>query len=445
MHTPPSPRAPRRALRTAGLSSIVAAMIVAGTANSSSAQPHTTGQWTEKVAPELLAQVSSSTTRTTGAATSVRALANFASFEARALFLDTTTVEVLNVYDNFPTIMMSVDAGAVRQLATRADVSFVEDVPVATTFDSESFPLTGTDDAHAAGFTGAGTTIALIDDGIDASHEAFDAGDAFPNDKVIGGADFADNDDDPSIDCVDQSHGTATAGVAAANGGGITGTAPDAQVVMVKVQSAGLCGSSSLDGDLIGAIDWVVSNGDALSIDVLSMSLGYGSYRGSCDSSEPALASAVNAATNAGILVFAASGNGAQKSAMSAPACLSGAISVGAVYDANIGSTRFQICSDRTTAPDRVTCYSNSDSGLDLLAPSNNAFTAQSGGGSTSTFGGTSSATPFAAGVAADLIAAGASPSQVLSILRSTGRAVTDPANNRTTPRVDTLAAVQSV
>ncbi len=437
------------ALLAAGIAGALAPPTALADSGSAHRQPSTAwsaAAWSEKVAPELLAQMEAAAVSTRSAdgpaAQPVRALVNLAAPGVDVAAIEATGAVVTRRYENIPVVAVEVDASAVPAVAALGEVSFVEDVPVATTMDSESFPLTRTDQAHAAGFRGAGTTIAVIDDGIDAAHEAFGAGAPFPNSKVIGGTDVADFDGDPSIDCVDQSHGTATAGVAAANGGGITGTAPDADIVMVKVQSASICGSSSLDGDLVGAIDWVVSNRAALGIDVLSMSLGYGSYSGSCNAAEPAIASAINAATSAGIAVFAASGNSATKSRMSAPACIDNAIAVGAVYDANLGPVRFSICRNRSTRADLVTCYSNSGPSLDLLAPSNNAFTAQAGGGSTSTFGGTSSATPFAAGVAADAIAGGASPSAVRDLLRATGTSVTDPTNGRTTPRVDALAAV---
>jgi subtilisin family serine protease len=462
MNNPLPSRAPARRRLAVTLAAVATAASAALVPNGASqalpgGSSRADARWADKIAPELLAQTNGlATTSADATQHRVEAIVNLAvpagaGVDAIAAAQDAATpaieasgAQVLRRYANVPAIVVTIDADALAATASLGTVAYVEDMPVAQTMDNESFPLTGTDTAHADGFRGQGTTIAIIDDGIDAEHEAFGNGVGFPNDKVIGGADFADFDDDPSIDCTAQSHGTATSGVAAANGGGITGTAPDASLVFVKIQSASICGDSGLDGDLVGAIDWVVSNRDTYGIDIISMSLGFGAFRGNCDAQEPALASAVQAASSAGILVFAASGNGASKSAMSAPACMTGAIAVGAVYDANIGPVQFTVCGDRSTAADRVTCYSNSSAGLDLLAPSNNAFTAQAGGGSTSTFGGTSSATPFAAGVAAAVLAAGASSDSVLGILVATGDPVTDPANRRTTPRVDTLAAVRA-
>jgi subtilisin family serine protease len=79
-----------------------------------------------------------------------------------------------------------------------------------------------------------------------------------------------------------------------------------------------------------------------------------------------------------------------------------------AVYDANIGNIQFpELCTDATTAADKVTCYSNSAGFLTLLAPSHNARTPSmtiAGGGYTNTFGGTSAAAPYTAGAIAALM-----------------------------------------
>ena len=111
--------------------------------------------------------------------------------------------------------------------------------------DVQANALTGVDRVHHAGFTGRGVTIAMIDDGIDAAHPAFGGDTAWPNNKIMGGYDFADNDSDPRNDCAQQGHGTAVAGIAVGNGAGVLGTAPDAQIVMLKIQSAQQCGGAS--------------------------------------------------------------------------------------------------------------------------------------------------------------------------------------------------------
>lgn len=339
---------------------------------------------------------------------------------------------------------------AILELAAMGEVEFIETVPTMQKMDSQSHPLTGVDQVHAADFTGRDVTIAIIDDGIDSAHAAFGGDTAWPNDKVIGGYDFADHDSDPRNDCPQQSHGTAVAGVAAGNGGGVLGTAPDAKIVLLKIQSESRCGSASLDGDLIGALDWAVTNREQFGIDIISMSLGGQVFSSPsvCDNALAALRQIIDVAHEAGIVIFAASGNEAQTNAIAQPACLSNVISVGAVYDDDLGSARFSICSDAVTGADRVTCYSNSADFLDILAPAHCATTASTTNGRQDCFGGTSASTPFAAGVAATLLEAANAPlnnDSIRRLLVESGVAVFDDKSGFFTPRIDAQAALDAL
>ncbi len=358
------------------------------------------------------------------------------------------TFTLLNRYRNIFGFSALADEEAILELAAMGHVAFIEAVPTMHKMDTQSHPLTRIDAVHTGGFTGKDVTIAIIDDGIDAAHPAFGGDPAWPNAKIIAGHDFADNDTDPRNDCAQQSHGTAVAGVAAGNGAGVLGTAPDANLVFLKVQSAQWCGNNLLDGDLVGALDWVVSHREQYGIDMISMSLGGRTFSNAtvCDNASPAMRQLINMAHAAGVVIFAASGNEAQSSAIAQPACMSNIISVGAVYDANIGPANFSICADRETGPDHVTCYSNSADFLDIVAPAHCATTASTstGTGRQSCFGGTSSATPFAAGVAATLLEAARTPlnhDTMRRLLVETGVAVFDPKSGLFTPRIDAQAA----
>ena len=86
-----------------------------------------------------------------------------------------------------------------------------------------------------------------------------------------------------------------------------------------------------------------------------------------------------------------------------------------------------------TTSADQEAPYSNTASFLSLLTPSHNAYTTAMGGGYTPTFGGTSAASPYAAGTAAVLQSAATallgspfSPANVGSILASSGDHLTN-------------------
>ena len=352
--------------------------------------------------------------------------------------------QVWNLYQSTYGFSAYADAAAIRALADHADVAFVQELPLYVKMDAQAHAITNADNAHSGGTTGSGVTIAVIDDGIDHDHAAFGGQSAWPNSKILGGRDFADNDNNPRIDCTNQSHGTAVTGVAVGDGGGIVGSAPDAKAVFLKIQSASICGQNGLDGDIPGAIDWAVTNRNNFSpaIKIISMSLGTNStFTNPCSSI--AEASALSAARSAGMVTLVASGNGAVTNGIASPACHPDAVSVGATYDANIGGANFGLCNDTSTFADKITCYSNSDTFLDILAPSHCATTAQSGGGTNTCFGGTSSATPYAAGVAALIFETNPSISRANAITAlEAGTNITDSRNGVTKPRVDAVASI---
>ena len=71
-----------------------------------------------------------------------------------------------------------------------------------------------------------------------------------------------------------------------------------------------------------------------------------------------------------GMLLFASSGNNASPTSMGSPSCNQSTISVRAVYDGNNGSITFPGgCTDATTTADQITCFTQSNVTLDLLAP----------------------------------------------------------------------------
>ena len=195
------------------------------------------------------------------------------------------------------------------------------------------------------------------------------------------------------------------------------GIAPDAGIAAIRVFGNSGGGRFS---DIDAALDWVLDNRAALGIRVVNLSLGDGGQYGSpaafpCSGSNTA--SAVSALVSAGVAVFAASGNEGFDAGISFPACVGSAISVGGVYDANVGPVSWCgnaqcttiLCTDNPTTADKFVCHSNSGANLDLLAPDWRTDAPQEGGG-THAFGGTSAASPYAAGEAAVLFAGAAEP-----------------------------------
>ncbi|MEP7133256.1 MAG: S8 family serine peptidase [Acidobacteriota bacterium] len=316
---------------------------------------------------------------------------------------------------------------------------------------SESVPLIGADTVHAQGVTGRGVTVAILDTGVTANH-------ADLADDVAGQQCFCRNADGtgccpngqpeqsgPGSAEDDNGHGTNVAGVVTSAGRiAFPGVAPNSKIVAVKVldRNNQFAGASQV----VSALDWV--NQNRPDVRVVNMSLGtFALYDAPCDqasASATALAEAVGALRARGVTVFASAGNDRSPARLTAPACATAVVAVGATYDSDVGSVSVLGCLDAATAPDRVACFSNSGPGLRLLAPGA-VITSTGIGGARSAYVGTSQASPHAAGVAALLLEARPSldPFAIETILSVSGRAVTDAKNGLTTPRIDAAAALR--
>jgi hypothetical protein len=312
---------------------------------------------------------------------------------------------------------------------------------------SESVPLIQANSVHSLGIRGNGVRIAIIDTGIDTDHPDFST--AAPGDRIVAQNCFLSGASCPSPPNVAEDgngHGTHVSGIAASDGSvSPVGVAPQAQLVAIKVLRDN--GSGYLS-DTIAALDWIYTNNASLNVKVVNMSLGsLDLYTPPCDGAYPAMTTAINNLRNIGVISFAASGNNANATQMSLPACISTVVSVGAVYDANVGSISWgnpQVCRDLTTAADQVACITNGVP--DLQAPGA-LITSSFIGDGTATLGGTSMASPHVAGTAALLIQAKPSitPTEIEAVLQTTGVPVTDPKNGQTRPRINAFAAVSAV
>jgi serine protease AprX len=182
---------------------------------------------------------------------------------------------------------------------------------------------TGAQAFWAAGFTGQGVDVAIIDSGV-SPVEALNA----PG-KVVYGPDLSIESQSPNLTNLDTfGHGTFMAGLIAGRDAGLTapyaqapasayrGMAPDARIVSVKVATAD--GGTDVS-QVIAAIDWVVQhrNDDGMNIRVLNIS--YGTNSSQWFGVDP-LAFAVEKAWDAGIVVVAAAGNSGFQAKGSSPA-----------------------------------------------------------------------------------------------------------------------------
>jgi subtilisin family serine protease len=214
--------------------------------------------------------------------------------------------------------------------------------------------------------------VAVIDTGVDQTQPDLRG-------KLLAGFDFVNGDTDANDD---NGHGTAVAGIIAAdsdNGIGVAGYCWQCRLLPVKVVGAD---GSGYDSTLANGMVWATDHGAR----VLNVSLGG-------PSDDLTVTAAAQYAQAHGALVVAAAGNDSS-STLQYPAALPNVVSVSA--------------SDQD---DRL--YSFSNSGAMLAAPGENTTTAPKGG--YEFFIGTSSAAPVVSGVAglAFSAAPSASPGQV--------------------------------
>lgn len=245
-------------------------------------------------------------------------------------------------------------------------------------------------------------TVAVIDDGLE-DHE--DLNDSAGNSRYVGGFTPANNGNGDAIS--GSNHGVACAGSIAAshNSLGVRGVAP-----LVKLLSVNIFFGGESTQDIADGITWAKNNG----ADVLSNSWGYTSCTASFSNIVGAISDAnSNGRGGLGAIVIFASGNG-YKSCVDFPANVSSAVAVGAFANTGLRSA-----------------YSNYGADLDIMAPSNNVGgpgagvrttdrmggAGYSSGNYTNNFGGTSSACPTAAGVAALVL--GYDPSLTTSALKN--------------------------
>lgn len=355
-------------------------------------------------------------------------------------------------YESFSMLAGTASRAGALALSARSDVAWIAldgvKRPVQATPQNAQL-LINSDQANNRGFTGKGQAVAVIDTGVDYTIATMGGG-QFPNSKVIGGTDTADRDSDP-MDC--EGHGTEVSGIVA----GPTGVAPDAKIVAIKVFSStspdnASCTNEANDSDILQGINYAITNRATFGIGTINISLGGsfddGADHGYCDADEPSYESAFESAMAAGMVVAVSAGNDGTTSALSAPACVSAAVSVGAVYSDTFRRVTWADpggCTDSPAAPDQIVCFSNSATNLSLLAPGAFWAVAKKGGAIDDRFAGTSPSAGAVSGAVAVLRQArpDLSPAGIVGVLRSSGKTITDSRNSVSTPRVDVLAAVQ--
>lgn len=266
-------------------------------------------------------------------------------------------VQLLRDYNALPISFYRIqNRNALVSLLNNPNVKAVYPNRVSKATLSQSLNQIGQPVAKTQGFTGAGTTVAVLDTGANYRHPdlgSCTAPGTPASCRVSYALDFAPEDN--SLD--DNGHGSNVSSI-------VAGVASEAKIVALDV----FRGASAYDSDIISALNWVTNQAETLNIKSANLSLGNSTrYSSTCTSSS--LTNSFQKLRNVGVIPVVASGNDAYTNGISYPACTAGAVSVGAVYDANVGGRGYQNCSDQSTYMDKVTCFSNSASNLTLLAP----------------------------------------------------------------------------
>lgn len=198
--------------------------------------------------------------------------------------------------------------------------------PVNETKLADSVPAIGGNISQETGYTGKGMVVAILDTGLDTSHEAFrnavngpkfskqDIADKlesdslragnvnvdsiYQSDKIPFAYDYYGSDTNVSGG---NSHGTHVAGIVGANSGQVTGVAPDAQLMIMKI--FGDDGSGAYDSDIIAALEDAV----VLGADAVNMSLGM--TAGFSEAASTKTREVYQRVKNAGISLMCAAGN----------------------------------------------------------------------------------------------------------------------------------------
>jgi len=344
-----------------------------------------------------------------------------------------TGLRNITTFESVPMLAATVGAGELAALLRDTTVAAVyEDVAVPPALN-KSVPLIRADAVAANRRVrgGRGWTVAVLDTGVQRSHPALTG-------KVVSEACFSTKNSisaslcpgggyrsfargagrycDLSIDgCA---HGTHVSGIAVGNPKGnrrhFKGVANQASLIPIQVFSRFrklYCGGASAcvlsyTSDQLAALEYVNGLASRIQIAAVNMSLGGGAYDAPCDTHplQPIIATL----RSKKIAVVVAAGNGGADGYISAPGCISDAITVAS-----------------TTLTDTVSTFSNFSRLVDLAAPGSdivssvprNRFEAMSG---------TSMAAPHVAGAWALLRSRfpNASVSKIERALQCAGRTV---------------------
>jgi subtilisin family serine protease len=361
--------------------------------------------------------------------------------------------QIIHQYTNIPALAGILTANGLEILKEDSRVSSIILDQPGSGHLGVSVPALQANIVHSMGYTGQGITVAVLDSGVDTDHPDLSDDIIAQHCFTNGDCPFGNTNEGTSAED-ENGHGTNVTGIITSKGTiSSVGFAPDANIVAVRVLDTYNGGWVS---DWVAGLDWIRTNQGTLGVDIINMSLGTNAlYSGNCDSNLPTVANIISQLNALGIAIFASTGNQGSSTQIASPACNTGVIAVGATYDSNLGREpdagtynnlfggSWPACFDGTTSLQTITCFTNSNAMLDIVTPGAQITSTGLGGG-TSTYRGTSQASPTAAGIAALMLQAnpGLTPAQIETNLKNTGTQIIDPKNSLSFPLINALAAV---
>ncbi len=362
----------------------------------------------------------------------------------------------LKTFEFIPFIALHASQADLVHLAASPDVISIQEDSLSTPSLDLSTPFIGATTAWSSGFSGAGQTVAVLDTGVDKNHPflagkvvseaCYSTNSQYVSSSLCPGGVSASTSSGSAMPCTGATgcdHGTHVAGIAAGKSGSFSGVAKDANVIAMQVFSRLGSEVGTYSSDQVKALERVYALRNNYSIAAVNMSLGGSLYTSNCDGTESLRKAAIDNLRSVGIATVVASGNDGANRSMAAPACISSAISVGSVF---ADSGHNNACSGwnlGSSSPDEISCFSNSASFLNLLAPGSRINSSVTG----NAYGvndGTSMAAPHVAGSWAlyKQKFPQASVTTALRAFEQTGTPVLDPRNSITKPRINVAQAL---
>lgn len=274
------------------------------------------------------------------------------------------THRVVHQFESLPYLALEVGPDALAELAAAPfHVQRVVEDRFYEAMLPTSVPLIGASNAWNAGFDGTGMTVAILDTGVDKTHP-------FVGSKVVeeacfssAGSPFCANgtktqDWGPGsgVSCPGPlgggstlcAHGTHVAGIAAGNGApasvSFSGVAKGATIMAVQIFSRVPGGITTSTIDIMAGLDRVYQCARGIvppgtpacsgphTFAAANLSVGSGLFATNCDNDPGSMPmkAAIDQLRSIGIATVVAAGNNGAPDALSTPACVSTAVSVGA-------------------------------------------------------------------------------------------------------------------